>query len=436
MSTVRLLMETGSHGRRKATRLFWFEFLLFAAAMLCAASPAKADYRLHVGDVIEISVARAPELKQRVPVQLDGSISFPMMGNLPVAGLTPSEAQSRIQAILATKVFRQRLSDGRDNEIMIDHDEVTATVVEYRPIYVNGDVSKPGEYAYRPLMTVRQAVALSGGYELMRYRMQNPVLEAADLRAEYEFLWAEFAKEQALVWRLKTELGEDKHLDQSSLKDLPLKQSTISEIVHVEAEQLKARQADYDSQKAFLQRAIALGDKQVDVLTEQQKQDDAGAQADIDELQRALEFYGKGALPSPRVADSRRAVLMSSTRKLQTSAQLMQIKQQQSDFTRQIGKLDDQRKMDLLRDLQDANVKLAEVRAKLQSTSEKLQYATLVRSQFVRGGGQPEIVVIRMDEKKAQTRIRASEESELQPGDVVEVTLRPGLSSDQNEPRP
>ena len=228
MSTVRSSMETGSPRPRKIARLSCFGLLLFVAAMLCAASPAKADYRLHVGDVIEISVARAPELKQRVPVQLDGSISFPMMGNLPVAGLTPAEAQSRIQAILATKVFRQRLSDGRDNEIMIDHDEVTATVVEYRPIYVNGDVSKPGEYAYRPLMTVRQAVALSGGYELMRYRMQNPVLEAADLRAEYESLWAEFAKEQALVWRLKTELGEDKHLNQSSLKDLPLKQSTIS----------------------------------------------------------------------------------------------------------------------------------------------------------------------------------------------------------------
>jgi polysaccharide export outer membrane protein len=89
--------------------------------------------------------------------------------------------------------------------------------------------------------------------------------------------------------------------------------------------------------------------------------------------------------------------------------------------------------MDLLRDLQDANVKLAGVRAKLQSTSEKLQYATLVRSQFVRGGGQPEIVVIRMDEK-GQTRIRANEESELQPGDVVEVTLRPGQSDHQREP--
>jgi len=409
-----------------------FRLALFAAVMLCVASPAKADYRLHAGDVLEISVARAPELKQRVPVQLDGSISFPMLGNLAVAGLAPSEAQSRIQAILATKVFRQRISDGRDNEIMIDHDEVTATVVEYRPVYINGDVSKPGEYAYRPLMTVRQAVALSGGYELMRYRMQNPILEAADLRAEYETLWAEFAKEQAHVWRLKTELGEGKNLDQSSLKDLPLSQSAISEIVHVEAEQLQARQVDYDSQKAFLQRAIALGNNQVVVLTEQQKQDDEGAQADIDELQRTLEYYGKGALPSPRVADSRRAVLMSATRKLQTSAQLMQIKQQQGEFTRQLGKLDDQRKMDLLRELQDANMKLAEVRAKLQSTSEKLQYATIVRSQFVRGGNQPQIVIMRVGEK-GRMRVLANEESELQPGDVVEVTLRPGQSSDQHE---
>lgn len=435
MPTIRLPPGAGVSHFRRGVRLDGASVLkwaLLASAILCPASQARADYRLHVGDVVEISVARAPELKQRVPVQLDGSISFPMLGNLPIAGLTPSEAQARIQAIMATKVFRQRISDGRENEIMIDHDEVTATVVEYRPVYVNGDVSKPGEYTYRPLMTVRQAVALSGGYELVRYRMQNPILEAADLRAEYETLWAEFAKEQTHVWRLKTELGEDKNLDRSSLKDLPLGQSTISEIVHVEAEQLKARQENYDRQKEFLQRAIALGQNQVGVLTEQQKQDDEGAQADIDELQRTMDLYGKGSLPSPRVADSRRAVLMSSTRKLQTSAQLMQIKQQQDDFTRQIGKLDAERKMELLRELQDANLRLAEVRAKLQSTAEKLQYATIVKSQFVRGSGsEPQIAVIRISEK-GQLRILANEESELQPGDVVEITLRPGSSS---EPR-
>jgi polysaccharide export outer membrane protein len=403
---------------------------LFAAALLCSTAQASAEYRLHVGDVIEISIMGAPELKQRVPVQLDGSIAFPMLGNLPIAGLTPSEAQAKIQAVLATKVFRQRRLDGRESEILIDHDEVMATVVEYRPIYVNGDVSKPGEYSYRPLMTVRQAVALSGGYELVRYRMLNPVLESADLRALYETLWAEFAKEQAHVWRLKTELGEDKNLDQGSLTNLPLARSVISEIVKLEAEQLKIRQMDYDRQKAFLQRALVLGEQQIRVLSEQQKQDDQGAQADIDELHKAIDVYGKGSIPSLRVADSRRAVLLSSTRKLQTSAQLMQIKRQQDDFSRQVEKLDDQRRMDLLRELQNANLRLSEIRAKLQSTAEKLQYATIVKSQFMRGSGdQPQIAVIRSSQE-GQKRILAREESELQPGDVVEVTLRPGLSAD------
>jgi polysaccharide export outer membrane protein len=433
MTTLRLPLKTSILLQRgvRAPDIAGVMWVLCAILLLCATTQAKADYRLHVGDVIEISVARAPELKQRVPVQLDGSISFPMLGSLRVVGLTPAEAQSRIQAILATKVLRQRASDGRDSEVMIDRDEVSAAVVEYRPVYINGDVAKPGEYAYRPLMTVRQVVALSGGYELMRYRMQNPVLEAADLRAEYETLWAEFAKEQAHVWRLKAELGESRTLEQGGLKNLPLADSTISEIVRVEKEQLKASQSDYDRQKTFLKQAIELGQNQIGVLTEQQKQDDEGAQADIDELQRTIDLYGKGALPSPRVADSRRAVLMSSTRKLQTSAQLMQIRQQQDDFARQLGKLDDQRRMDRLRELQDANMKLAGVRAKLQSTAEKLQYATLVRSQFVQGSGsQPEIAIIRMGEK-GQARLVADENSELQPGDVVEVALRPGQSVEQ-----
>ena len=92
-------------------------------------------------------------------------------------------------------------------------DQITANVVEYRPIYVNGDVSKPGVQAYRPLMTVRQAVALCGGYEIMRFRMNNPFLESADFRSEYESLWADFAKEQVHIWRIRTELGEGPPID-------------------------------------------------------------------------------------------------------------------------------------------------------------------------------------------------------------------------------
>src|ERR1700688_1532719 len=93
LTEAALFAERTSHlGKARNTRS-----LALAAALLCSMTPAKAEYSLHVGDVIEISVARLPELKQRVPVQLDGTISFPLLGTLPVANLSPAEVQARVQ---------------------------------------------------------------------------------------------------------------------------------------------------------------------------------------------------------------------------------------------------------------------------------------------------------------------------------------------------
>jgi polysaccharide biosynthesis/export protein len=397
---------------------------LLAVALLCSITPAKAEYKLKVGDVIEISVARLPELKQRVPVQLDGTISFPLLGTLPVASLSPAEVQGKVQAMLAAKVFRQRASDGRENSVTIEPDEVTATVVEYRPIYVNGDVSRPGEQAYRPLMTVRQAIALSGGYDVIRLRMNNPILEAADLQAEYESLWTEYAREQAHVWRLQQELGQRTTVDQKALLDVPVARSTALAIVNIEVEQLKTRQADEQTEKTFLNRGIVQANEQIQVLSEQQKTEDQGTQADIEELERAKELFSRGTLTMLRVSDARRAMLLSSTRKLQTTAQLMQTMRQRDDLSRQIERLDGQRRSDLLRELQDTTVALSRIRFKLQSTGEKLQYTALAKSQLARGfGGKPAITIVRNGAIGSENLI-ANEDFELQPGDVVEVALR------------
>ena len=53
---------------------------------------------------------------------------------------------------------------------------------------------------------MRQAIALAGGYDIMRFRMNNPFLEQADLQSEYRALWTEFAKEQAPFARLQASL--------------------------------------------------------------------------------------------------------------------------------------------------------------------------------------------------------------------------------------
>jgi polysaccharide export outer membrane protein len=394
-----------------------------AVGLTFSVSPARAEYVVNVGDVLEFAVAGVPELRQRAAVQIDGNISLPLVGMLPAAGLTLPQIQTKIGAALASKVFRQRNADGREVAIVVDKDEVTATVAEYRPIYVDGDVSKPGQYPYRPSITARQLIAVAGGLDVMHMRMNNPYLESADLRSQYGSLWTEFAKEQARIWRIKIELGDSSQIDPASLKDVPIPFSTISEIVNTETEYLKTQQDDYQREKAFLQRGVREGDDQVNVLSAQQKTEEAGYQSDLDDLQKVNDLFGKGALVSPRVTDARRAVLLSSTRRLQTQAQLMQVKKEQDGVKRKLEKLDDQRRLDLLRELQDANVKLNETRAKLQSVGEKLQYTAMVRSQLVQGtGDQAEIVIVRKGEK-GQDRIVADEDAELQPGDTVEVTL-------------
>lgn len=385
---------------------------------------AKAEYRVHVGDVLEISVAGVPELRNRATVQVDGSISLPLVGTLPVAGLPLPQIRAKVGGAFATKSFRLRTPDGREKVIVVDADEVTASVAEYRPIYVNGDVSKPGEYAYRPSITARQLIALAGGFDVMRMRMNNPYLEAADLRSEYNTLWTEFAKEQARIWRIKNELGEGSQIDPAEMKDVPIPFSSISDIVNAETEYLKTRQSDYQREKVFLERGVREGDDQINVLSQQQKTEDAGYQSDLDELQKVNDLFSKGSLVSTRVTDARRAVLLSSTRKLQTTAQLMAVKKDQDQLKRKLEKLDDQRKIDLLRELQDANVKVDEIRGKLQSVGEKMRYTAVIRSQLVEGAGnKPGIAIIRKGEK-GQERIAADEDAELQPGDTVEVKLR------------
>lgn len=120
-------------------------------------------------------MAGVPELRNRAAVQIDGNISLPLVGAIPVAGLPLQQVRTKIGAALASKVFRQRTLDGRETAIVIDADEVTAAVAEYRPIYVNGDASKPGEYSYRRAITARQLIAVAGGYDVMHMRMSNPI---------------------------------------------------------------------------------------------------------------------------------------------------------------------------------------------------------------------------------------------------------------------
>jgi len=401
-----------------------FTTALLAAALCCSPNPARAEYRLQGGDVVEISVSGVPELRQRAPVQLDGSITFPVVGTFTVEGVEFSEIRAKLQSAVASKIFRIRTPDGRELSRMFERDEVAATIVEYRPVFITGDVTRPGEQAFRPRMTARQALASAGGFSALA-RANATSFDAANLRSEYITVWLTLAREHARIWRIKTELGENIDFDQNAIPPAPVPDTTISQIVGLELEYRKASASDDERQKDFLRRSIEQADKQILVLSEQKQNEDEGIQADAQDLQRAKTAFGNGTLPSFRVVEFRRAALYSSTRQLQTTNQLMQVKRSRAEFARELEKIDDQRRIRLLAELQDATVKLTSERAKLRSAEEKLQLAGLKPPRTSDGASKADITVFRSGINGKERRLTADADTELQPGDVIEVALRP-----------
>jgi len=394
-----------------------------ACSLMLAIVPAQAAYRISAGDVLSFSVAGLPELATKAPVDVDGNATLPLIGPLSVAGLSAPQALAKVQAILPSKEFRRRTDDGREFPVIISPGEIGLAVFEYRPVYLNGDVAKPGEEPFRPGLTVRKAIALAGGFDILRFKMDNPFLQLSDLTSQYNTLWVDYAKQQSVVARLQAELDAKQQLDAKLLINTPIAPNLAKEIVDNERNQLAVRNADFAKEQVYLRNAALKEGDRAKVLSEQQSKEQDGVKADSTDLQRYTDLYSKGAVALPGLSDARRTVLLSSTRALQTTALLDSVEREQQDLNRKLDRVGDSRRMQLLTEMQDATTAQAATRAKLQAVSDKLRYTGMVKSQLVRGAdSQPKIVIMRFVDGQS-LKIQADVDAELQPGDTVEVAL-------------
>jgi polysaccharide biosynthesis/export protein VpsN len=121
--------------------------LLILSASTLAASE---QYRLGAGDLIQISVYDEPDLSTEVRIGLSGDISYPLLGDVTVAGLSPKDLEEKLVKRLKGPYLL--------------NPSVTVSIVEYRPFYVTGEVEKPGGYSFHPGLTVDKAISIAGGF--------------------------------------------------------------------------------------------------------------------------------------------------------------------------------------------------------------------------------------------------------------------------------
>ncbi|MBY0579297.1 MAG: polysaccharide export protein [Burkholderiales bacterium] len=117
-----------------------------------ASDTGLSNYRLGSGDRISITVFDEKELSlEKIRLSDAGTVSYPMLGEIKVLGLTVSQLE---------KLVTDRLK-GR---YLVDP-QVSVSIDEYRQFYVNGMVKNPGGFHYQPGLTIRQAVSLAGGFQ-------------------------------------------------------------------------------------------------------------------------------------------------------------------------------------------------------------------------------------------------------------------------------
>lgn len=114
-------------------------------------SQAAEPYRVGAGDLLHVVTYQHDEISGDFKVEDDGDITFPLLGRVPVAGLTPAAVGSRLEALLEKDYYV-------DVQLQVE-------VKEYhsRPVTVTGEVNQPGTYYLSGTTSLTQLLAEAGG---------------------------------------------------------------------------------------------------------------------------------------------------------------------------------------------------------------------------------------------------------------------------------
>ncbi|OGW72579.1 MAG: hypothetical protein A2Y02_01440 [Omnitrophica bacterium GWA2_52_12] len=110
----------------------------------------KQDYRIGIGDLLEIEVYDEADLTREARVLTDGKISLPLLGQVMAAGRTVQDLQDNVRDLLAAQYLVSP--------------QVSVFVKEFSSIFVFGEVKNPGSFPLTGKMTVFEAITLAGGF--------------------------------------------------------------------------------------------------------------------------------------------------------------------------------------------------------------------------------------------------------------------------------
>ena len=153
--------------------------LLVLPVGAAAQEPPSGDYAVGPRDLIEVKVVELPELNVDRRVSDSGTLDLPLLGPVPVGGMTAEEIRSKVESLVIEKY--------------VNRASVSVVIKEFanKPVSVLGAVLRPGSLAISGRWTLMSAITAAGGLTdragsriLVLRRAENGLSDTLEIRTE------------------------------------------------------------------------------------------------------------------------------------------------------------------------------------------------------------------------------------------------------------
>lgn len=369
----------------------------------------KLFIRIGQWDPIAQTYVAWPDVSGEYHVGADGTVSVPMAGSVMAAGLTVSDLSDAILTQLQGRI-------GSTGEI-----HAAVEIVEYRPVYVMGEVQTPGAVAFLPGMNVIEAIGLAGGFRRAETAFLQGQRSAIASLGNHEVLRLDLLARLATVARLQAELeSADAITLPDDLHDDPAAPALLAREADIKA----ARDAEVKSQLAQIAKLETLLAAEVARLGEQITLRTTQLGIAREELANTTNLVERGLTTASRRLDLQSRVADEEVRLLELETARLAAEQRINEAGARRLDILNGRKGDILAAMAEEEATIAGLRARMQT--EAALYAEAINSGegFVTTEGLA-APVIELTRKGGDGLARSTVDraEALQPGDVIEVRL-------------
>ncbi|MGO4126593.1 polysaccharide biosynthesis/export family protein [Inquilinus sp. YAF38] len=409
-----------SSNQRMARRVL--PYLIAGLLWMALAPPARAAdgaYHIGPGDTLMITVYGQETLTGRFRVGPDGMIGYPLLGEVDVGGLSTTEIAKRIGVELEEHVPAGKA--------------ISVSIEEYAPVFVLGEIEKPGPYPYRPGMIALELLAVGGGLKQPTLAMDNSRLQLISTEQDYTDNQLLRFSLQVRRARLKAEMDgaedfsfvlptHDSVQDIDALNRIVESEKNLFTVRKASMESqdraMLAQRASYEQEIATLEQAIKLHSDELALLAEDVKAMQTLADQKLTQLTRLRETQRSYSVAQRDMLEQQSYLARAHQNLLDIEQRRVELRSKQSDEDATgIREADleiarsDQRMASLL-------TTLAEMQRQATTASEAV--ATLTTT----------YTITRLVDGQYQ-EVAADERAEIKPGDILRATQKIDLRGPQ-----